>query len=1228
MMNKWKISILISFLAVFSVQAEVLDEWAFESDDVVGTTLNTAINIGSDGSVFTTGGEGVLETDGASVLNVTPATGSLWTNGTELDAPLGSGAVTNGIHYLRYDLEYDVSGDSVAGSALGISFTDGSAEVGMAVAYDITGDNAVDWAEAVSSILPLQGTLTAIAELDLDQSTMRIWYGTSDDDFSYNDSSFTSTVSITSISDLRVRATGDSTGATDDFINVENLRRADSWADIILAVPDYTASPSIVVTLEQDFNAIMAKGETNEVSVILTGSVNSASNVTSTLVLEDASADFDIIPPASVLWTTLEPNQVVTNVYQVVASEAGTYVLTAQAYVDDVANGTTATLSLSVGSRISTSYVVQNDSGGLYSGEVEPGETFEIVVTSINDGATDLTSVTNSVTAENAGYFSILPLQEIYSSLVSGATTSTTYQVSCSADTPDGVQAFYLVNQSGDNSWTQEIEIDVRREESFSVSSNAVSYVVLSGETGSAELTIANTGNIALDFTVTGDGIPVLYTVTTQQVDRFTFLGDQEGVLDFDSSDSTNSVTMDLTKDFSLFGSTCNQFSVGRDGTVSMMADGVEVGSVFPYQTTNTLVDASSIHAVQSGSELIVAWGTEISEAGALQEFQARIDTDGTIQYYYETGDWDEGEIGVSSADGYEETSSVDTDLLSSTGLELSPVQWVSFSPSSGTLDVSGTQSLVISADASLASGTNEFTLAIAGGDTTEEITVTVVVEALSCLLTVTPPTGWEGPAGLWSTDSSMVVSNGGNVAVGVAFVGGSYDVESVEYNWLDTQVLSPTELTQSQLGSESVEIGFAFAFYGETFTNVIVNQEGTLSIGDGFAISPFGTDLGWDASNSSVSYFRDAIHKQFAVTWENLVTGSSDYQTFQAVLYESGDISFNYKELNGAWYDASIGVTGPGTTEGTLISDTTVVDEDEVTYETTLTTNWANYVTSTQTAVSTNTVSTTNSVVTEQSIEFAPNHIISCAEITDTLEPGAVVFATLTADGRDLVSGDEVSQTFTFTAEYDSEFEQSITLGDSYTWVQSTPTDATTGSGNVRDYYIDSPNFSEPSAVYLDGVELEEVSSPTILDAETWAWGDENDLGYDTLYIRIASTVAASVPSADSNVSLQAVWLGVDAVVTFTATNSVEVTSLVSEDQASLAWGSDEAEVSSEVQSDGSTLLSWPVASDGFERTYTIYYTLSLASDWIWLAETDEAVYVDSAHLDEDSIFYKVTVE
>jgi hypothetical protein len=1243
MMNKWTISILISCLAVFSVQAEVLDEWAFESDDVAGTTLNGATNIGSAGSTFAAGGAGVLETDGTSLLTSTPVSGALWSDDTAIDASIDDEAT--GIHYLRYDLEYDVSGDSTASSALGISFVNGSAvddlsEVGMALAYDSIGTTTSDEAVKVSEDLALTGTLIAIAELDLDQTpaTMRIWYGTDADTFSADSPSYETTVDITSISDLRVRASGDSTNGDGDYIRVENLRRADSWDDIVSAIPDYTADPLISLTLEDSLGGVMRKGATNEVSVILTGSISLATNLTTTL-----TGDGLTISLQSTGATTLQPYEVTTNVYEVVAPENGIYVLTAQAYVAGVANGAASTLNLSVGESVSTSYVVQNDVGGSFDGTVEPGETFDVVVTNINDGVKDILDMTTSLTAVNTVYFPNLPLEQV-TSIITNETNIITYTVNCSADTPDGDQVFKLVNQTADSIWEYSFTTEVKRVESFAVSTNDISLVVLDGETATFEVTIANTGNAAFDFTVTDEGMPFQYTVTTQQVDHVDFLGAQDGLVEFDSSDSTNSVTMDLAKDFSLFGSTCNQFSVGRDGTVSMMADGVEVGSIFPYQTTNTLVDASSIHAVQSGSELIVAWGTEIIENGAFQEFQARINTNGTIQYYYESGDWDEAEMGVSdAATDYELSTTIDPDQLSSMGFKLSPEQWVSYSLSDATLEVGGTQLLTISADASLATGTDGFTLSIVGGETSEEITVSVSVEALSQSLTVTPPTGWVGPAGLWSINSDLVVSNSGNVAIGVTVEGGSYGVESTDYTWVDTRVLSPMELTESQLGSESVELGFTFSFYGASFTNVTVNLGGTLTLDDGIIISPFGTDLEWDDAESSVSYLKDAIHKRFTVTWGDvLIADSSDYQTFQAVLSSSGDITCNYKELNGAWYDASIGLTGTGSVEGTLISDLTLGETNIVTTVTTLSTNdWTGFVSENDPTSTTNTVVTTNSVVTEQSIEFSPNHIISCADIPGTIEPGATYSPTLKADARNLLSGDEVSQTFYFSIDSDdsdTESEQTIYLGDSYTWLKSSESsDDPVGTGNTRDWYVESPTFSEPSAVYFDGAELTKASAPNKLTCTedddgvmngSWAWGDSNDLGYDTLYVRIDTSVGGAIVTTDSNISVVAVGSSKLAVeVTFTATDS-STDGTSSADQAALAWGSDEATVTVVTQDDGSNLLSWDAASDGFERTYNIYYTLNLASDWIWLAETDEAVYEDAAHLDADSIFYKVTVQ
>jgi hypothetical protein len=154
---------------------------------------------------------------------------------------------------------------------------------------------------------------------------------------------------------------------------------------------------------------------------------------------------------------------------------------------------------------------------------------------------------------------------------------------------------------------------------------------------------------------------------------------------------------------------------------------------------------------------------------------------------------------------------------------------------------------------------------------------------------------------------------------------------DSVPFSWIDIS-------TETEVGFDSgddsyfgpVNLGFDFKFYENTYSEVFINTNGTLNFGDGSSsfdnqpmpqtappnniVAPFWDDLAiGDLYNSGKVYYAAGGvdgDRYFVVAWEQVTRfGDSDLLTFEVVLYESGEILFQYLNLNGELSEATVGI-------------------------------------------------------------------------------------------------------------------------------------------------------------------------------------------------------------------------------------------------------------------------------------------------------------------------------
>ena len=162
-------------------------------------------------------------------------------------------------------------------------------------------------------------------------------------------------------------------------------------------------------------------------------------------------------------------------------------------------------------------------------------------------------------------------------------------------------------------------------------------------------------------------------------------------------------------------------------------------------------------------------------------------------------------------------------------------------------------------------------------------------------------------------------------------------------YSWEDI-ASSGTSLTLADDASETVDIGFDFPFLGgQVVDEVHVGSNGLLGVGSDSGVTnasneeipasgvpnniicPFWDNLD-PAAGGTVHYesLGSEPYRRFIVQYTGVKRQeTSDNLTFQAVLYENGNILFQYQEMPGAGDGslATIGLEGKEGTRGVLVS-------------------------------------------------------------------------------------------------------------------------------------------------------------------------------------------------------------------------------------------------------------------------------------------------------------------
>jgi hypothetical protein len=754
------------------------------------------------------------------------------------------------------------------------------------------------------------------------------------------------------------------------------------------------------------------------------------------------------------------------------------------------------------------SHVVTSSTGGVLTGELEPGELFEIEVTTTNAGSARVSRITSSLITNQ--YFTSVQSTDSAYSLNAGSTRELTYRVQCSPDAPDGLLPITLVNSISGTAWTNVFYIDVVKDAVLSAGNITLS--VVPGQISSGYLTVKNFGNAGTSFTVDGT-LPVQYTFDEQTALLKSFWSAETSpatVFSWTSSLS-QSDELEVGFAFSLYGTEYTTFSAGTNGTITLTAADGSQATLTAYPLS-TGAGQSSLRYRKAAGRLVVAWNNNTEGTATGPEFQAWLNADGTLEYVYASGDWDADEVGLADSQ-ISQSQSFTPGLEGWYSLRMEPVGWISYE-TSGVIGAYGTTATVLfTADATgWSSGTTatiDFTASINWGDESVQVVVTVVLEEEVYSLDVPSSIDFSGPAGSISLPEILTITNSGNVALSYTIRNNSalsagYDFDEAEYGWRHIPDTLSTVLDFSETDAVEVAIGFPFVFYGTTYSYVTVTADGMLTFDGGESVEPFSAELEID-DNAQVRYFTDAGRTSFTVNWLNMnqPDGGED-QTFEAVLYRSGTISCNYQELDSGWTSADILVSsGTPSTAGTLVNDSTTYEVAVYTTNTTIVTNLVigNFVDWEEVeTITTNFVTSYYDTVYRQALSFTPAQrldIISYSPVSGTVAVDGTADITLQGDARDLTAGGANDVDFTSTLAFLSE------AGTDTTTVNFTAT----GSAETAYPEMAAAAVAEALVAVNWGTDTPVVSAELNSDgSRTLSWDEPSD-GFSRLYTLYSST-------------------------------------------------------------------------------------------------------------------------
>jgi len=157
-------------------------------------------------------------------------------------------------------------------------------------------------------------------------------------------------------------------------------------------------------------------------------------------------------------------------------------------------------------------------------------------------------------------------------------------------------------------------------------------------------------------------------------------------------------------------------------------------------------------------------------------------------------------------------------------------------------------------------------------------------------------------------------------------------------YTWIDSHVSGGPQFTWYTVSTRSslngddatitLNLPFAFPFYGQTFTSVIVGSNGVLQFGSPALVNPYSNSrlpmssagrmiaAFWDDltvlnAQGSYVYYGSVGSDKFVIEWRNArrYGDSTASYTFQVILVSNGDVYVSYKDLSGTVTSSTVGI-------------------------------------------------------------------------------------------------------------------------------------------------------------------------------------------------------------------------------------------------------------------------------------------------------------------------------
>jgi len=378
---------------------------------------------------------------------------------------------------------------------------------------------------------------------------------------------------------------------------------------------------------------------------------------------------------------------------------------------------------------------------------------------------------------------------------------------------------------------------------------------------------------------------------------------------------------------------------------------------IAPYWGTLTS-PTNSIRVFKKTDYLVISYFGVSKDSETNLQFQVELYTNGCVEFRYKkiagiTSSYGATNVTIGLQGSINNYSNLSIAPTNGTLVRLTPQinRWVSYSPSQN-VPVAPQSSQVITFIAN-ASGKTAGTSAVfnaifnwsTGGSNLVSVTANVTTAAP--IYSAVSSLSFTGAAGQ-VTSAPFVITNTGTGLLtfsisNSAFASAGYISTNATYSWIDIsfvgkeiELIDPDVsqyiTAEDEGSSRMIPIGFAsgFPFYGGSYTQLSVSANGAVRLdNDGrirvlqditsmnhlmtaTMIAPYWGELVKD-DNASLKYKYYDTPERFVITWENFrqygVGGGSNL-TFQAILTPSGDITFQYKKLEGSpWPKTIIGL-------------------------------------------------------------------------------------------------------------------------------------------------------------------------------------------------------------------------------------------------------------------------------------------------------------------------------